>query len=319
MKRLFALLMTLMLLLGLCACSSGNSGATSADTAAASSGGAANGTGDMEAGWVEESGQASGEAQGESQTDASIYQDSKLIRRAQLHIQTETFDQAAQALEDLVAQCGGYFESASVEGGNLRNQNANRYGDYVIRLPQEQFDSFLGRTGELGYVISQSESSENVSQQYYDTQARLKAQRTKQERLLALLEKADSMETIVALEDALSEVEYEIESLTTSLNQYDSLISFSTINLTLEEVGTITTTPGERDSLGQRMAAGVQSSFRGLINGGQGLLVWLSYNLVLVVIVAVIAVAAVVVVRKKKGLPLWKRKGPKGPEDGPAA
>ena len=319
MKRRFALLMTLMLLLGLCACGSGNSGAASADTATASSGGAANGTGDMEDGWEYGSGQASGEAQAESQTNASIYQDSKLIRRAQLHIQTETFDQAAQALEDLVTQCGGYFESASVEGGSLRNQNANRYGDYVIRLPQEQFDSFLGRTGELGYVISQSESSENVSQQYYDTQARLKAQRTKQERLLALLEKADSMETIVALEDALSEVEYEIESLTTSLNQYDSLISFSTINLTLEEVGTITTTPGERDSLGQRMAAGVQSSFRGLINGGQGLLVWLSYNLVLVVIVAMIAVAAVVVVRKKKGLPFWKRKGPKGPENGPDA
>lgn len=320
MKRLLALLMTLMLLAGLCACGSGNSGAASMDPATASSGGAANGTGDMEAGWVDESGQASGEAQAESQTDTSIYQDSKLIRRAQLQVQTETFDQAAQALEELVAQCGGYFERASVEGGSLRNQNANRYGNYTIRLPQDQFDAFLGKTGELGYVVSQSETSENVSQQYYDTQAHLKAQRTKQERLLALLEKADSMETIVALEDALSDVEYEIESLTTTLNQYDSLISFSTVELTLEEVGTITAVPGERDSLGQRMAAGIQSSFRGLINGGQGLLVWLAYNLVLVVIVVVIAaVAAVVVVRKKKGLPLWKRRGPKGPEDGPDA
>ena len=148
----------------------------------------------------------------------------------------------------MVQECGGYFQNASVEGGSLRNQSASRWGNYTIRLPQEQFDIFLGRTGELGYVTSQSESSENVSQQYYDTQARLKAQRTKQERLLSLLEKADSMETIVALEDALSEVEYEIESLSTSLNEYDSLISYSTIELTLDEVKTITTTPGERDS-----------------------------------------------------------------------
>lgn len=265
-----------------------------------------------DSGWVNGSNQdASKESEGQS--SASVYQDAKLIRRAYLQVQTETFDQAVESLEKMVAECGGYFQSASVECGSLRNQNATRWGNYTIRLPQEQFDTFLGRTGELGYVTSQSENSENVSQQYYDTEARLKTQRTKQERLLALLEKADSMETIVALEDALSEVEYEIESLTTSLNEYDSLISYSTIELTLDEVGTITTTPGERDSLGARMAAGVQSSFRGLINGSKELLVMLSYNLVLVLVVVVIAVAVVVILRKK-GMISWKRKGP---GDGP--
>ena len=310
MKRMLALLMTLMLLTGLCACGAGSSGA-SGDTAASSSGGATNEMTGTDSGWVNGSNQDTPE-ESESQSSASVYQDAKLIRRAYLQVQTETFDQAVQALEKMVAECGGYFQSASVEG-SLRNQNATRWGNYTIRLPQEQFDTFLGRTGELGYVTSQSENSENVSQQYYDTEARLKTQRTKQERLLALLEKADSMETIVALEDALSEVEYEIESLTTSLNEYDSLISYSTIELTLDEVGTITTTPGERDSLGARMAAGVQSSFRGLINGSKELLVMLSYNLVLVLVVVVIAVAVVVILRKK-GMISWKRKGP---GDGP--
>ena len=302
MKRRFALLMTLVLLLGLCACGGGNSGAASADTG----GGASNEMTDMETGWEYESGQASGEAQTESQNDASIYRDAKLIRRAQLQVQTETFDQSVTALEQMVSQCGGYFQQASVEGGSLRNQSASRYGDYIIRLPEEQFDDFLGRVGELGYVVVRSETSENVSQQYYDTETRLKTQRTKQERLLSLLEKADSMETIVALENALSDVEYEIESLTTSLNEYDDLIRYATINLTLEEVGTITTAPGERDSLGERLAAGVRSSFQGVINGGRELLVWLAYNLVLVLVVVVIAVAAGVVVWKKKGLSLMR-------------
>lgn len=311
MKRMLALLMTLMLLLGLCACGAGSSGA-SGDTAASSSGGASNEMNGTDSGWDNGSTQDAPQ-ESEGQSSASVYQDAKLIRRAYLQIQTETFDQAVQALEKMVQECGGYFQNASVEGGSLRNQSASRWGNYTIRLPQEQFDTFLGRTGELGYVTSQSESSENVSQQYYDTEARLKAQRTKQERLLSLLEKADSMETIVALEDALSEVEYEIESLSTSLNEYDSLISYSTIELTLDEVGSITQTPGERDSLGARMAAGVQSSFRGLINGGRELLVWLSYNLVLVLVVAAVAVVAVVVLRKK-GVLSWKKRGP---GDGP--
>ena len=216
---------------------------TSGDTAASSSGGATNEMTGTDSGWSNGSTQDATQ-ESEGQSSASVYQDAKLIRRAYLQVQTETFDQAVASLEKMVAECGGYFQSASVEGGSLRNQNATRWGNYTIRLPQEQFDTFLGRTGELGYVTSQSENSENVSQQYYDTEAHLKAQRTKQERLLSLLEKADSMETIVALEDALSEVEYEIESLTTSLNEYDSLISYSTIELTLDEVKTITTTPG---------------------------------------------------------------------------
>lgn len=311
MKRMLALLMTLMLLLGLCACGAGSSGA-SGDTAASSSGGASNEMNSTDSGWDNGSTQDTQE-ESEGQSSASVYQDAKLIRRAYLQIQTETFDQAVEALEKMVQECGGYFQNASVEGGSLRNQSASRWGNYTIRLPQEQFDTFLGRTGELGYVTSQSESSENVSQQYYDTEARLKAQRTKQERLLSLLEKADSMETIVALEDALSEVEYEIESLSTSLNEYDSLISYSTIELTLDEVGSITQTPGERDSLGARMMAGVQSSFRGLVNGGRELLVWLSYNLVLVLVVAAVAVVAVVILRKK-GTLSWKKRGP---GDGP--
>lgn len=310
MKRMLALLMTLMLLLGLCSCGAGSS--AGGDTAASSSGGVSNEMNSTDSGWDNGSTQDAPQ-ESEGQSSASVYQDAKLIRRAYLQIQTETFDQAVEALEKMVQECGGYFQNASVEGGSLRNQSASRWGNYTIRLPQEQFDTFLGRTGELGYVTSQSESSENVSQQYYDTQARLKAQRTKQERLLSLLEKADSMETIVALEDALSEVEYEIESLTTSLNEYDSLISYSTIELTLDEVKTITTTPGERDSLGAQMMAGVQSSFRGLVNGGRELLVWLSYNLVLVLVVAAVAVVAVVVLRKK-GVLSWKKRGP---GDGP--
>ena len=61
------------------------------------------------------------------------------------------------------------------------------------------------------------------------------------------------------------------------------------------------------------MMAGVQSSFRGLINGGRELLVWLSYNLVLVLVVAAVAVVAVVVLRKK-GVLSWKKRGP---GDGP--
>lgn len=232
---------------------------------------------------------------------SSVYQNpgAKLIRRAELNIQTEQFDQSLEALNQLVNNCGGYFESANLYGGGRRDAYATRSGEYVVRIPAQQYNLFLSSTGDLGYVNSKTESSEDVGTQYYDTETRLKTQRTKQERLLALLERAETMEDIISLENALSDVEYQIEMYSSDLRRYDALINFSTFRIYLNEVRQITEEVGETASLGQRMASGFQASFRGLGQGFQDLLVWVSYNLFLTAVLIGVAVAAVVVGKRE--------------------
>ena len=240
-----------------------------------------------------------------------IYQNprAKLIRRAEISIQTEQFDQSEVALKQLVSSCEGYFESASTRGGGRRDANASRSGDYIIRVPAGRYDQFLSSTGDLGYVTSKHESSEDVGERYYDTEARLKTQRTKQERLLSLLEKAETMEDIISLENALSEVEYQIEQYSSELNRYDALVGFSTFNVYLSEVGRVTQEVGETASLGQRMAAGFQASVRGLGEGLQNLLIWVSYNVFLVAVLAVVAVVGVFLGRRELKKRLRKQNG----------
>ena len=250
---------------------------------------------------------------GESQQIGAIYQNpnAKLIRRAELHIQTEQFDESREALNQLVAACEGYFENSSEYGGGYRDAYANRSGEYTVRVPAEKYNHFLSQTGELGYVTSKTESSEDVGERYYDVESRLKTQRTKQERLLTLLEKAETMEDIISLENALSDVEYQIEQYSSELNRYDALIGFATFNVYLNEVNRVTQEVGETSSLGARMAAGFQSSFRGLIQGGRDFLIWLSYNVFLVVILAAVAVVAVIVGKRE----LKKQRKQNGPDN----
>ena len=292
MKRAVTMWLAALLVLSLTACGGGASGGGEADASSSAEGG--------------ESLSFSAE---DSQNSApgEPGQNAKLIRRAELEIQTEAFDTAAASLEALVEEAGGYFQSAQVEGGSLRDQNAARYGNYVIRLPEENFSAFLDQSGTLGYVVRRSESSENVSQAYYDTETRLAAQRTKQERLLALLAQADTMESIIELENALSETEYEIQSLTTDLEHYDDLIDYATVDLYLAEVLSLSQTPGETAGLGERMAAGLSASAAGLVQGVQDLLVWLSYHLFLVIVVLGAAGG---------GLFYWRRVR-RGRKDGP--
>lgn len=322
MKKKKALALCLSMLLLLCSACGGGSSANMAAGDTASSGAAmeygnSGGTGmDMELYTPAAPQESQATAEVGKDGGSSVYQNSgaKLIRRAELSIQTTAFDQAVQSLQDLVEQCGGYFEQSSVYGGSYRDANAQRSGEYVVRIPAEKYDAFLSASGDLGYVTQLTESSEDVGEQYYDTESRLKTQRTKQERLLELLEKAESMEDIISLENALSEVEYQIEQYTSTLNRYDALIGFSTFNIYLSEVSKVTEEVGETASLGSRMAAGFRSSLEGLVNGSQQLLIWASYNFIaLAILVAAVAVGGVVGYRRWKKVRRSKEQ-PKDPE-----
>ena len=246
------------------------------------------------------------------QQENSVYQNSsaKLIRRAELSIQTTEFDQAVTALDNLVNSHGGYYENASVYAGSYRNAHATRRGEYIVRVPSERYEEFRSSTGELGYVTRSTQSSENVGERYYDTEAKLKTQRTKQERLLKLLEQAATMEDIISLENALSDVEFQIEQLSSTLNRYDSLIGYATFTIYLEEVSQVTEEVGETHSLGKRMSAGFSASLTGLVRGAQDLLVWFSYNIfALVILAAVLAVGGLVAVRLAKKVKIRRKSG----------
>jgi len=245
-------------------------------------------------------------------SDSPVYQNSdvKLIRRASLSVQTDEFDKAMEYLRTLVSQLGGYFQRSQTYGGGYYDRDARRSGYFTVRVPAEQYDTFVSHAGQIGYVIDRDESTENVGELYFDLEARLATQRTKQERLLDLLSRAENMEDIILLENALSEVEYQIEQYSSSLNRYDSLIGFATIELNLQEVVRIVEEPGQTDSLLQRMAAGVASSAGSLAQGFQDLLIWLSYNLFSVLFFAVLIVALVVVLKWKKPFARLRKKNP---------
>ncbi len=80
-----------------------------------------------------------------------------------------------------------------------------------------------------------SSSAENITEEYYDTDSRLKTAQIKLERLQELLSKADNMADIITIESAISDTEYEIESLSGTLRHYDALVDYATVSLTLSE------------------------------------------------------------------------------------
>ena len=295
MKRGFAWLLTLLALLGLLSgCGGGDTAAadtaTSADTAdngTAASGGSYGAWAETEV--AEDSGQAEDGA-------SDRLENAKMIYTARMEVETTAFDTAAADLRTLVEVLGGYFEQAAVHNYG----SGYRSGDYTVRVPADQFQPFLDRVGTLCHVTYQEQTSENVSEAYYDAESRLATQRTKLERLQNLLAQAENMEDIITIESAISDTELEIERLTGTLRQYDALVDYATVHLSLQEVYQLSNVEEPATSFASRMGAAFASGWRGFVGALESLAVALAYGWVWLLLLAAAGTAA--------GRILWKRR-----------
>lgn len=240
--------------------------------------------------------------------DSSIYSDpdAKVIRTAKITIQTLDFDQSVTDLAALTESQGGYYETAQVDSGGYYDKYVSRSAYYVVRIPKENFVAFRDAVGSVGHIYSFSEDAQNVGEEYYDTEARLETLTTKRERLLALLDKAEIMEDIISLENALADVQYEIDLHTSTLRKYDSLIGYSTFTIHLDEVVKIEEEPGPQESFGTRLLANLKEGLSDFGDSLQSFAFWLARNLITLVILAVVIVVVTKVVllfRKKRHHP----------------
>ena len=196
MKRITSLLLTLVLALTLVGCGS-TAQNTSADSAPQDYGGYWNMNGsdtyetsesqrdDM---LVEEADSAAGGTQNTKPV--------KMIYTGYMEMQTLDFDKASSDMDALVKELGGYFQQSSVSNGS----DGYRRASYTVRVPAAQFEPFFRQAGQLCHVTYKNASADDVSESYYDTEARLETARIKLERLQTLLAKATSMEDIITIE-----------------------------------------------------------------------------------------------------------------------
>ena len=228
----------------------------------------------------------------EMQTGSTLPANVKLIYRANIELESTEFDTAVSGLNDLVSRMGGYYEQSELNNYNGRY----RHGYYTVRVPAENFDAFCEGVGSLCKLNNISRSAEDVSEAYYDLESRLSTQRTKLERLQALLEKADVMEDIIELESAISSTELTIEQLTGSLRKYDSLVGYSTVSITLSEVYKITETEEPAIGFGAKLAAAFRAGTNNFVDGlgdfvigfARGWVGWLIFIAIVVIVILLI-------------------------------
>lgn len=313
MKKRYAAFLSAAILLAALLCGCGSKSSDTANSAAADS---------YSTGMTEAAAEAEFWADGDAspseapvpepiseETTGSVPNAAKLIYTAELDMETLEFENAVDALAELTAECGGYFESSSVS-----DRGSARWAQYTIRIPAEQYRAFLDKAGDACHVLSLNEYTEDVSEAYYDTAGRLETQQTKLDRLQALLAEAESMEDIIQIESAISETEELIDRLSGTLRHYDALVDYSTVTVYLEEVKVYEPEPDP--TYGSRLGTAFTDGWHGFVNGLGDILIALAYSWLWLLLIAGFLVLILWLTRRRRAARREARKKLRGREPG---
>lgn len=173
----------------------------------------------------------------------------KVIYKGEVTLVSENLDKAADQLETRVKQIGAYVGDAHRTG--VRGQT--REATWDIRVPADEFDALVKYVCTLGELQGSSRNAEDVSEEYYDAESRLKNKKVEEERLVDLLRRdTGKLTDIITVEHELTRVREEAEVIEGRIRFLSNQVALSTLTVTIREVKNFS--PEGPPSLGVRIS-----------------------------------------------------------------
>ena len=205
----------------------------------------------------------------------------KLVYHCNLDIETLDYPAAIASIKETISQYGGIIqsESESDSGQNwyyaeYRKTSGTLHNYLEVRIPSKDYETFLAALDGVGKIISKSTSVDNISQKYYDTTAQIEALQIQEKNLLAMLEKCETIEDMITVEQRLSEVQYELNNLQTTRRYMDMDVAYSYVNISITEVMEYRkdSEPVRRNTFMDRLKHTIVSTGRGFLYFLEGFL-----------------------------------------------
>ena len=129
-------------------------------------------------------------------------------------------------VQTLILECGGRIES-------IRTQDTYSYLD--LRVPSAGLTATLDRLAELGKETNRFLSERDVTGQVIDLEATLANKRALRDRLRQLLERADSVKDVLAVETELTRLQTELDAADARLGVLRGQVAMARVDLTLQQ------------------------------------------------------------------------------------
>ena len=190
-----------------------------------------------------------------------VTQNRIIVRTVDMAIIVPDVPEASDAVLSMTRQAGGW----QVSSDRSRTHQAH----LSVRVPAEVLDQFVDSVRDMAERVEyETSSSQDVTDEYVDNQARLNGLRSTEERLLEFLDRAADVEDALEVQEALVGIQLEIEAIEGRLRFLSQTAAYSLVNLSL------TTRPGDINvEIGEDAAtyrAGLSASFRATFEAPPG-------------------------------------------------
>lgn len=170
----------------------------------------------------------------DSDTDPPKQFARQIIYTAELAMSVFKLDEAMQRAESLTLEVGGYVQQMST-------------GYLVLRIPAAQLRRVMDELARLGVVESRVLQAQDVTQEFFDLQTRIRVLKETQTQLIALLKQARNVEEALKVRQSLDAITMELEQAIGRMRLLENLIGFSTLTLRMSERGPANTIPSSND------------------------------------------------------------------------
>ncbi len=212
----------------------------------------------------------------------------KIIYTAEVRLIVEDLQKGAQELKHLIKELKGYVAQSELSG----SAGSPRQGHWKIRVPVEGFEAFLDEVVKLGVPQKNKTDSEDVTDKYYDLEARIKNKKAAEEGLRKLLEKTSgNVKDNLEVQREVEKLREDIDVNEGQLRRLANLTTLSTVDVTMQEIKDYV--PPQTPSFGSDIASTFSGSIDWLAALGKGLV------LVVVALIPWLPVLAVI------GVPVW--------------
>ncbi len=173
----------------------------------------------------------------------------RIIYTANLSIIVEDFESVPDKVIGFVQSHGGYVSETRV--GQL--EGTSRSGTWKIRIPVDRYRDFLRSASGLGVPTSLTENAMDVSEEFFDLEARISSGKKLEEQVMKLLDRqTEKIEDLVAIERELARIRLDIERMEGRMRFLANQVAMSTVNLNVSEQRTFV--PASQPALGRRVS-----------------------------------------------------------------
>lgn len=219
-----------------------------------------------------------------------VVQSRAVIRRGEVSLVTKEMNRARAQIDDLLGRHGGYLASEDTS-----NDRAGRPAEsvLVLRVPEPSFDEVMTELTRIGKTEQAHRSSEDVTTEVIDVNARVATQAASIARLRQFLRQTRNVDDMIRLEAEIASREATLESLVAQQKYLSDETAMSTVTVRLRTPATPPPAPPHHTGF----LAGLQSGWAALEEVLVGAATVTGAALPFLVVFAVLGVPAWLVLR----------------------